>query len=81
MASLFGKKETYTCKYCGIQSSNSNIAGATCIRSPHKKHELMSTTEEQPRYTCKFCGMSSSNSTFAGAYCLKSPHKTHELLG
>ena len=72
---------TYTCKYCGYQSSSANMAGMSCNKSPHKKHELMNATEKQPRYTCKYCGYQSSSANMAGMSCNKSPHKTHELLG
>ena len=72
---------TYTCKYCGTQSSSASFAGNSCSKSPHKKHELMNATEKQQRYTCKYCGSSSSSASFARNSCSKSPHKSHELLG
>ena len=72
---------TYTCKFCGYQTSNAGSASFSCSYSPHKTHEWMNATEKLPKYTCKFCGYQSSNVGSATFSCSKSPHKRHEWLG
>ena len=72
---------TYTCKYCGKQSSYPSFAGSSCSKSPHGRCELMNATEKQPQYVCKYCGAKSSYASLAGGSCSKAPHKRHELLG
>ena len=72
---------TYTCKYCGYQSSNPGSASFNCNSNPHKKHEWMNTTEKLDKYTCKYCGYQSSNPGSASFNCNSSPHKKHEWLG
>ena len=76
---------TYTCKWCGLQNSHPQSAvSGSCLKSPHKQHELMNATEKLSQYTCKYCGVKHSHpqSAVSGS-CLKSPHpnKQHELLG
>lgn len=76
---------TYTCKWCGYQSSSpSSATSGSCNKSPHKKHELMNATEKLGKYVCKYCARDSSvpSSVISGT-CDKSPHsnKAHELLG
>lgn len=75
------KMATYTCKYCGWQTSNAGSASYPCNYSPHKHHEWMNATEKLSQYTCKFCGWQTSNSSSASYPCSSSPHKTHEWLG
>lgn len=72
---------TYTCKYCGFQTSNASMVNYSCNSSPHKQHEWMNATEKLDKYTCKYCGFQTSNASMACYSCNSSPHKKHEWLG
>ena len=76
-----GKMATYTCKFCGWQTSDARNATSTCSYSPHKHHEWMNATEKLSQYTCKFCGWQTSDARNATSTCSYSPHKRHEWLG
>lgn len=70
---------TYTCRYCGWQTSNSNQVN-NCVYSPSRSHVWMNATEKLSQYTCRYCGWQTSNPNQV-ASCGKSSHKSHEWLG
>lgn len=73
------KMATYTCKYCGFQTTNSHLI-QNCRISETKSHVWMNATEKLSSYICKYCGHKSSNS-YLVQNCQKNPTKTHEWLG